>query len=279
MSVIDSTFETKGTNLYFIDFISNTDGVVTKMTCPTGITGLNGGTRDKIDTTCLDETGAFKTYIGGFADSSEYTVPFILYKGDAGHQALFSLHESGDVVGWFCGFSDSTDRADDGQRSGEPRRAEQPDGLQLPRLHRQPHDRPRDERSRPRHAHDPAAHRPGPALGELIVGKERLLARGGILSFKKKYDDGTEETFHYLARTSPECAGFRGALADFANDEKGAIDRDAHMGRLILASMCAADGAPLFTADDVLRIPEGLKAELCVLIISGSSETGDAGKG
>jgi hypothetical protein len=108
MSVIDSTFETKGTNLYFIDFISNTDGVVTKMTCPTGITGLNGGTRDKIDTTCLDETGAFKTYIGGFADSSEYTVPFILYKGDAGHQALFSLHESGDVVGWFCGFSDST---------------------------------------------------------------------------------------------------------------------------------------------------------------------------
>lgn len=108
MAVIDSTFETKGTHLYFIDFFSDTDGVVTKLTCPTGITGLNGGTRDKIDTTCLDETGAFRTYIGGFADASEYTVPFILYKGDVGHQALFSLQAAGDVVGWYCGFSDST---------------------------------------------------------------------------------------------------------------------------------------------------------------------------
>ncbi len=108
MAVIDHTFETKGTNLYFIDFFTNTDGQVTKLTCPTGITGLNGGTKDKIDTTCLDETGPFRTYIGGFADASEYSVPFILYKGDASHQALFSLQASGDVVGWFVGFSDST---------------------------------------------------------------------------------------------------------------------------------------------------------------------------
>lgn len=108
MAVIDSTFETKGTALYFYDNISNTDGVVTKLTCPTGITGLNGGTKDKIDTTCLDETGAFRTYIGGFADASEVTIPFILYKGDAGHQALFALQASGEVVGWYIGFSDST---------------------------------------------------------------------------------------------------------------------------------------------------------------------------
>ncbi len=108
MAVIDSTFETKGTNVYFADFINNTDGEVRQLTCPTAITGLNGGTRDKIDTTCLDETGAFRTSIGGFADASEYSIPFILYDGDLGHRALFNLQASGEVIGWAVGFSDST---------------------------------------------------------------------------------------------------------------------------------------------------------------------------
>lgn len=108
MSVIDSTFETKGTQIYFYDNISNTDGVVTKLTCPTGVTGINGGSKDKIDTTCLDETGAFRTYIGGFADSAEVSVPFVLYDGDASHQSLFALQASGAVVSWMVGLSDST---------------------------------------------------------------------------------------------------------------------------------------------------------------------------
>jgi hypothetical protein len=95
--------------LYFIDFISqhrrrrHEDDLPDRHHRPQ----RRHPRQDRHDLSRRD--GAFRTYIGGFADTSEYTVPFILYKGDAGHQALFSLHESGDVVGWFCGFSDSTD--------------------------------------------------------------------------------------------------------------------------------------------------------------------------
>lgn len=106
MAVIDNTFETKGTQLFFVD-TAGSDPAVLKLTCPTGITGVNGGSKDKIDTTCLDETGPFRTYIGGFADASEVTAPFILYEGDASHQALFALHATGEIVDWMVGLSDS----------------------------------------------------------------------------------------------------------------------------------------------------------------------------
>jgi hypothetical protein len=105
MSVINSTFETKGTNLYFVGSDGST---VFQLTCPTGITGVNGGSKDRIDTTCLSETGAFRTNIGGFADASEVAVPFILYDGDSSHAELQVLQASGEVVGWFVGLSDST---------------------------------------------------------------------------------------------------------------------------------------------------------------------------
>ncbi len=107
MAVIDNAFETKGTHLFFADGVVSSDPSVTKLTCPTGITGINGGSRDRIDTTCLDETGAFRTSVGGFADPDVLTVPFILYKGDGSHQHLFELQNSGEVVGWYVGLSDS----------------------------------------------------------------------------------------------------------------------------------------------------------------------------
>lgn len=108
MSVIDGQFETKGTNLYFVDN-TGSDPEIVKLTCPTAIPGIGGGTKDKIDTTCLDETGAYRTYIGGFADPTEVTIPFILYLGDGSHRALFALRDSGAVVPWMVGLSNSTD--------------------------------------------------------------------------------------------------------------------------------------------------------------------------
>ena len=108
MAVIDNTFETKGTHLFFIDDISNTDGVVTKLTCPTGITGLNAGPKDKIPTDCLDDESPFHQYIGGKATPTELAIPFILYKGDGSHQTLFELFKSGKVIGWYCGLSDAS---------------------------------------------------------------------------------------------------------------------------------------------------------------------------
>lgn len=104
MSVIDNAFETKGTQIYFV----GTGSVVRRLTCPTGVTGIGGGTKDKIDTTCLDNTSSRRTFIGGFADAQEVPIPFILYDGDAGHIDLMALQESGAVVGWFIGLSDGT---------------------------------------------------------------------------------------------------------------------------------------------------------------------------
>lgn len=103
MAVINNAFETKGTQLYFV----SSTAAILKLTCPTGITGLNGGTKDKIDTTCLDETGPFRSYIGGFADTQELQVPFILYDGDASQADLFALQQSGATTGWYAGLSDA----------------------------------------------------------------------------------------------------------------------------------------------------------------------------
>jgi len=105
MAVIDDAFETKGTKLYFVNEASN---AVLSVSCPTGITGVAGGTKDQIDTTCLDETGDVRTSIGGFADATEVQVPFILYDGDASHQELFVLKASGSVRAWMVALSDST---------------------------------------------------------------------------------------------------------------------------------------------------------------------------
>lgn len=107
MAVIDSAFETKGTHLYFADFITNTDGQATKLTCPTGVTGIAGGTRDKIDTTCLDVIGSYRSFVGGFSDAAEVSAPFILYDGDASHKAIVAMKRSGAVVNWMACLSDS----------------------------------------------------------------------------------------------------------------------------------------------------------------------------
>lgn len=106
MAVIDNTFETQGTHLFFVDTTGSSD-VIVKLTCPTGITGIGSGTRDQIDTTCLDETGGFRKFVGGLATGDAVSVPFVLYKGDGGHQALFELKRSAANIGWLVGLSDS----------------------------------------------------------------------------------------------------------------------------------------------------------------------------
>jgi hypothetical protein len=103
MAVIDSAFETKGTHVYFY-----TSATMYKFSCPTGITGIGGGSKDRIDKTCLDETGAYRKYVGGFADPDVLTIPFVLYDGSASHQAIYVLRDSGSTVPWYVGLSDAT---------------------------------------------------------------------------------------------------------------------------------------------------------------------------
>jgi hypothetical protein len=93
--------KTQGTELYFVD-----SAAVLKLTCPTGITGL-GGSRDQIETTCLDNLDD-KTYASGLGNPGQVSVPFVFKPTEASQQALFDLHDSGDVTEWLIGFSDGT---------------------------------------------------------------------------------------------------------------------------------------------------------------------------
>lgn len=92
--------KTQGTNLYFID-----GAAVKTMTCPTGITGL-GGTRDQIETTCLNATDD-KSYVSGLGNPGQVSVPFV-FDNVADHKLLLALHDSGDVTDWMIGLSDGS---------------------------------------------------------------------------------------------------------------------------------------------------------------------------
>jgi len=107
MSVIDGNFETQGTGLFFIDTVTASAPAVRKVTCPTGITGVRGGTADTIDTTCLDVVGRFRENIPGMITPGDLPIPFVLKSGDASHKALLKLQDSGAIVGWYIGLSDS----------------------------------------------------------------------------------------------------------------------------------------------------------------------------
>lgn len=95
---------TQGTHLYFVDR-TGTPALV-KLTCPTGITGLTGGARSQINTTCLDETDE-ETFTPGLNAPAAISVPFNLKPEDAGHQLLFTLKETGETLDWIALLSES----------------------------------------------------------------------------------------------------------------------------------------------------------------------------
>lgn len=95
------SIKTQGTNLFFID-----SAAVVTMQCPTGITGL-GGTRDQIETTCLNATDD-KSYVSGLGNPGQVSVPFVFDPSASSHQVLLDLHDTGDVTSWAIGFSDGT---------------------------------------------------------------------------------------------------------------------------------------------------------------------------
>lgn len=102
--------------------------------------------------------------------------------------------------------------------------------------------------------------------------------RGGVRSFKKKFEDETEETFYYKARTPAENAGARSAISAFPQDEKGGKARDEYLAKFIADAMCDEAGTAVLTQEQARNISDQTKFEIAFLIIAGSSETGDAGK-
>lgn len=111
-----------------------------------------------------------------------------------------------------------------------------------------------------------------------MVDKSRLLFRGGIRNFRKTFEDGTDETFHYKARTPNELAAHFGSLAAFPETADGFVARQKHLAKFIADSICDEGGQPEFSAKEAEQMFPQLKAELANLIVVGSSEIGDAGK-
>lgn len=99
------TVKTQGTELFMIETASASDPVITKMACPTGISGL-GGAKDQIEDTCLDNT-TDKTFVAGLGTPGQVSVPFNLIPRDGSHQFLFTLKELGTVLKWIACLSES----------------------------------------------------------------------------------------------------------------------------------------------------------------------------
>lgn len=100
------TVRTQGTELFFVQTLSESDPVITKLVCPTGITGL-GGAKDQTETTCLDTLGD-KEFVAGLGNPGQVNVPFNLIPRDLSHQVLFELKEAGTVLKWLSCLSEGT---------------------------------------------------------------------------------------------------------------------------------------------------------------------------
>lgn len=111
------------------------------------------------------------------------------------------------------------------------------------------------------------------------MDKSLLLFRGGVRSAKKKLADGNQHTLYYKAKTPDEIAMFIGATQRITDDEAGDLMRQTVRARFIATSLCHEDGALLLTEDEARLIPATLKPELCQLIMEGSNDIGEAGKG
>jgi hypothetical protein len=95
----------QGTEIFFVDTLTSGVPAVTKLTCPTGASGL-GGARDQIDTSCLDNTD--RTFLPGLGNPGQVSIPFALDPSAASHDVLFTLKEDGAVLNWMFCLSDGT---------------------------------------------------------------------------------------------------------------------------------------------------------------------------
>ncbi|MCX5592797.1 phage tail tube protein [Alcaligenes endophyticus] len=95
----------QGTHLYFVDSSGSTAELI-KLACPTGLTGMTAGAKERIETTDLDELED-KQYVSGLGDPSTISVPFNFVPTAPSHQALISeLKDSGANLNWLVCLSD-----------------------------------------------------------------------------------------------------------------------------------------------------------------------------
>lgn len=95
---------TQGTHVFFVHNLDS-DPTITKLACPTGVSGL-GGPADQLDTSCLDNTED-KTSIRGLGNPGQVTVPFNMLPDELSQRALFELKTAGTEIKWLVCFSES----------------------------------------------------------------------------------------------------------------------------------------------------------------------------
>lgn len=83
---------TQGTHLYAVDSTGSSP-VLFKLGSLTGISGLNGGTTDEIDTTPLDAEDA-KEFELGLSDPGEMSVTYIFKPADSNQRRLIDMYKS-----------------------------------------------------------------------------------------------------------------------------------------------------------------------------------------
>ncbi len=95
-----------GTHLFYLDEIT-TPGTPTvkKLNCPTGIEGIDGGQRNKMDATCLDDE-TDERQITGLATPNDLTAPYNFDPNKASHRAIPEMKASGKKVQFMVGFAD-----------------------------------------------------------------------------------------------------------------------------------------------------------------------------
>jgi hypothetical protein len=99
------TIRTQGSELFFVTTIPESDPIVVKLSCPTGVSGVGGGAKDQLEDTCLDTVGD-KTFKAGLGSPSPISVPFNFIPSSVSHQVLFELKRLGTVIPWLIALSD-----------------------------------------------------------------------------------------------------------------------------------------------------------------------------
>ena len=98
-----AAIKSQGTELYFID----AKGELKKLTCPTGITGINSGSKSQINSTCLSDT-VDEQFVGGLRSPGAVSIPYNVHRKDESHIALDTLDKSGDLTDFMVCLSDGT---------------------------------------------------------------------------------------------------------------------------------------------------------------------------
>ena len=98
-----TALKSQGTELYFIDAA----GELKKLTCPTGISGINSGSKSQINSTCLSDT-VDEQFVAGLRSPGAVSIPYNVHRKDESHIALDALDKSGELTGFMVCLSDGT---------------------------------------------------------------------------------------------------------------------------------------------------------------------------